>query len=239
MDVRRLQLWKDRHATMLSNDILKTVIEDRGGMVRELSNTNKNGGRVNAHPLFHFLGKGADIREDENRNYYSNTNLLYTLGGNFFCFPNFGPPHSYNNLDLPPHGYTANGLWNVVKYGTDGETGASWLLSTIAGPLEYPFTAYKIEMLLPDHPVLYSSVTIDNPTDKPIITNAAWHNTTGAPFLETGCIINVCAKEFMVAPQGGEFDKTGRLDGKLNREGLGFLVYQDLQNTIPLYFSCC
>ncbi len=211
MDVKRLQLWKDRHATMLSNNQLQTIIEDRGGMVRELSNTNKFGGRVNAHPLFHFLGKEATVAQDTNHEYYNDANLLYTLGGNFFCFPNFGPPHSYNDVDLPPHGFTANGLWNVAKYGTDGETGASWLLSILNGGIEYPYTAYKIEMLLPNHPVLYSSVTIDNPSDHPIVANAAWHNTVGSPFLEAGCIINLSAKEFITVGKGSEFDATGRL----------------------------
>ncbi|NCB00535.1 MAG: hypothetical protein EOM67_00015 [Spirochaetia bacterium] len=211
MDVKRLQLWKDRHATMLSNDLIKTIIEDGGGMVRELSNTNKYGGRVNAHPLFYFLGKGSSVAEDANHDLYNNANLLYTLGGNFFCFPNFGPPHSYNNTNLPPHGFTANGLWNVVKYGTDGETGATWLLSTLIGVGDYPYIANKIEMLLPNHPVLYSSVTIENPSDNPIIANAAWHNTTGSPFLESGCIINLAAKEFVTVEKGSEFDSTGRL----------------------------
>ena len=211
MDVKRLQLWDKRHATMLSNDLINAVIEDGGGMVRELSNTNKFGGRVNAHPLFYFLGKEGSVLDDSNHDFYHNAELLYTLGGNFFCFPNFGPPHTYNGVGLPAHGFTSIGLWNVVKYGTDGETGATWLLSTLLSEGEYPFIAYKIEMLLPNHPVLYSSVTIDNPHDTPIIANAAWHNTTGSPFLESGCIINTCAKEFITIEKGSEFDSTGRL----------------------------
>jgi hypothetical protein len=211
MDVKRIQLWKDRHATMVSNDLIKAVIEDHGSMVRELSNTNKYGGRVNAHPLYYFLGKGPSCQEDPNHNFYSNAELLYQLGGNFFCFPNFGPPHTFKKVELPPHGFTPGGIWNVVKYGTDAETGATWVLSSMKGPEEYPFVAQKIEMLLPGHPVLYSSTTIENLSDSPMEVNAAWHNTVGTPFLESGCVINTSAKEFSTVPKGSEFDTTGRL----------------------------
>ncbi len=51
MDVKRVELWKERNATVLSNEAIRTVIEDHGGMVLELSNLNVAGGRVNAHPL--------------------------------------------------------------------------------------------------------------------------------------------------------------------------------------------
>ncbi|MFA6707411.1 MAG: hypothetical protein WCR91_05910, partial [Sphaerochaetaceae bacterium] len=108
MDVRRLQLWEGRNAVMLSNETLRSVIEDRGGMVIELSNINNQGGRINAHPLYWFRGKGYSLSSDENHDFWRNSNLLYHLGGAFFCFPNFGGGHTYKNVFHEPHGWTAN-----------------------------------------------------------------------------------------------------------------------------------
>jgi len=196
---------------MLSNESIQTVIEDKGGMVRELSNTNIHGGRVNAHPMYYFTGHGDDISREVNHEFYHDANLLYTLGGNFFCFPNFGPESTLDGVHFPPHGFTANGTWNIVKYGTDGDVGALWLLSVMKGTAPYAYTAYKIDMILPNHPVLYSSVTIENNQATDILTNAAWHNTAGPPFLESGCVINLCADRFSTVPGGSEFDTTGRL----------------------------
>lgn len=212
MDVKRLQLWEDRHATMLSNETVRTVIEDHGGMILELSNVNEAGGRVNAHPLYWFHGKGASVASDPNHTFYKESDLLYHLGGNFFCFPNFGPDHTVQNVQHEAHGWTANGVWNVIKYGTDSETGANWLLSTMVGPdAGYPFEAWKIDMLLPGHPVLYSSVSVKNTGKVALPANAAWHNTVGSPFLESGCIINLSADTFYTANEKSEFDQTGRL----------------------------
>jgi hypothetical protein len=212
MDVKRLQLWEGRQATVLSNESLRTVVEDRGGMVLEMSNENALGGRVNAHPMYHFRGHGETVEMDRNSAYYSGSNLLYLLGGNFFCFPNFGPDHRVGDVYHEAHGWSANGLWSVVKYGTDAETGANWLLSTMKGPdSAYPFDAWKIDMVLPGHPVLYSSVTVRNTGDAPLVANAAWHNTVGAPFLESGCVVNLSADRFCTIPEHSEFDTTGRL----------------------------
>ncbi|WP_422480234.1 hypothetical protein [Pleomorphochaeta sp. DL1XJH-081] len=212
MDVRRLQLWEGRQATMLSNDSLRTVLEDRGGMVLEMSNISASGGRVNAHPLYYFRGREETVAMDKNRDYWKNSSLLYLLGGNFFCFPNFGPDHRVDDVYHEAHGWTANGLWTVVKYGTDAEIGANWLLSTMVGPdSAYPFEAWKIDMVLPGHPVLYSSVTVKNTGHAPLVANAAWHNTVGSPFLESGCVVNLSADRFCTAARHTEFDDTGRL----------------------------
>lgn len=213
MDVKRLQLWEGRHAAMLSNELLRAVIEDRGGMVLELSNLQESGGRVNAHPLYPFRGREPSIAEDRNGEFWHNSDLLYFIGGNFFCFPNFGFENQVANVMHPTHGWTANGLWTVVKYGTDAEIGANWLLSTMESPdPEYPFTAWKIDMVLPGHPVLYSSVSITNRGEKALPATAAWHNTVGPPFLESGCVINLCANRFSTAPAYTEFNQTGRLE---------------------------
>ncbi len=211
MDVKRIQVWENRHATVLSNNLVQTVIEDKGGMIRELSNLNVSGGRVNAHPLYYFMGKGEDVQQDRNHGFYHDANLLYTLGGNFFCFPNFGPGSTYQNVNYPPHGFTANNTWSIVKYGTDSELGTVWVLSMMKGNEQYDYTVYKLDMMLPNHPVLYTSIIIDNPQDIDIIANAGWHNTAGPPFLESGCTINLCADRFSTVCSGSEFDTTGRL----------------------------
>ena len=212
MDVKRLQLWEGRHATILSNESLRTVLEDRGGMVLEMSNVSETGGRINAHPLYPFRGREATVALDRNGDFWHNTNLLYFLGGNFFCFPNFGPDHVVDSVSHEPHGWTANEVWSVVKYGTDAEIGANWLLSTMhRGDAAYPFEAWKIDFVLPGHPVLYSSITVKNTGSGPLVANAAWHNTVGSPFLESGCVIDLSADRFMTVPEGSEFDRTGRL----------------------------
>jgi len=212
MDVKRLQLWEGRHATMLSNETFRTVMEDHGGMVLELSNIGESGGRINAHPLYAFRGREPSIQSDENYEFWHNSNLLYFLGGNFFCFPNFGPNHTVSGVYHEAHGWTANSLWTVVKYGTDAELRANWLFSTLSSPEpNYPFHVKKIDMVLPGHPVLYSSIAVTNAGLEPLAANAAWHNTVGSPFLETECIVNLSAKQFSTAPQDSEFERTGRL----------------------------
>jgi hypothetical protein len=212
MDVKRMQLWEGRNATMVSNDSIRSVIEDRGGMVLELSNICENGGRVNAHPLFWFRGTLWSISSDENHEFWRDDPLLYHLGGNFFCFPNFGPSQRVHQVFHDTHGWTANGLWNVVKYGTDAETGANWLLSSMSGPdSAYPFEAWKIDMMLPGHPVHYSSVSITNLGTVPLPANAAWHNTVGSPFLESGCVVSLSADLFRTMDENRQFDRTGRL----------------------------
>lgn len=212
MDVKRLQLWEGRHATMMSNDSLRVVVEDQGAMVLELSNLTASGGRLNAHPLYWFRGKGATVGSDANASFYKESQLLYQLGGNFLSFPNFGPPQSVKGVEHLAHGYTANNLWTIIKYGTDSEIGANWVLSQMRRSEEdYPFVASKIDMMLPGHPVLYTSVTITNEGSKPLAANIGWHNTVGSPFLEEGCVISVAAEQFCTVPQYSEFDQTGRL----------------------------
>ena len=106
-----------------------------------------------------------------------------------------------------------DGQWNVLKYGTDFETGANWLLSSMDSPdTGYPCVMQKIDMMLPGHPVLYTSLSVRNTGTEDLPANVAWHNTVGAPFLETGCVINLCAGSFSTAVEKSEFESTGRLE---------------------------
>lgn len=212
MDVRRMQLWEGRNATVLANDAVRSVIEDQGGMVIELSNIAPQGGRINAHPLYWFRGKGMSMPSDENHDFWRNSTLLYHLGGNFFCFPNFGGGHRIGDVLHEPHGWTANGPWTVLKYGTDAETGANWLLSAMDSPEpSWRCHARKIDMVLPGHPVLYSSIAIHNAGTTELRATAAWHNTVGSPFLESGCVVDTSSKHYATAIEASEFDGTSRL----------------------------
>ncbi|NLA91823.1 MAG: hypothetical protein GX842_00020 [Spirochaetales bacterium] len=212
MDVKRVELWKERNATVLSNEAIRTVIEDHGGMVLELSNLNVAGGRVNAHPLYWFQGKGPSIEGEANASFYANSGLLYHLGGNFLCFPNFGGDNEVDGVQHPAHGWSANTRWNIVKYGSDAETGANWLLSSLNSPnSNYPFESWKLDLVVPSHPVVYTSFLVKNTGDKPLPANVAWHNTVGSPFLESGCVINMSATSFVTPIEESEFKNTGRL----------------------------
>ncbi len=212
MDVKRLQLWENRMASVISNDTIKAVIEDQGSIVLELSNLTNNGGRVNAHPLPYFRGTQHFFDKEYNQAFWQNRPLLYYLGGNFFCFPNYGPAQQVGEVYHPEHGFAATEMWSVQKYGTDGETGANWILFKMVSPNEdYPFVAFKIEMMLPSHPVLYSSVIIKNLGSKDIIANSGWHNSVGSPFLETGSIIDLSADYYSVSPLERSLEQVGRL----------------------------
>jgi hypothetical protein len=52
---------------------------------------------------------------------------------------------------------------------------------------------------------------VKNTGHAPLVANAAWHNTVGSPFLESGCVVNLSADRFCTAARHTEFDDTGRL----------------------------
>ena len=79
MDVKRLQLWQERTATLISNDSMRVVIEDWGSSVVELSNITPLGGRLNAYPMFHLKVRELD-NISVNSEYWQNRELLYHLG---------------------------------------------------------------------------------------------------------------------------------------------------------------
>jgi hypothetical protein len=213
MDVKRIHLWTNRSASLISNDLLRVIIEDQGASVIELSSLNSLGGRINAHPLHYFRGHKELFEEENNQEFWQNRPLLYYLGGSFFCFPNFGPPHQVGNISHQEHGWSATSRWVCLKYRTDAELGANWLLYKLVNDEEsYPFVAYQIVMMLPGHPVLYSSTTIKNLGSKDLVANGGWHNNLGCPFLETESVVDLSAKEFVVNPFDRQFDLIGRLE---------------------------
>jgi hypothetical protein len=67
----------------------------------------------------------------------------------------------------------------------------------------------------------YDLLSIRNDGDAALSINVGHHNILGSSFLELGCKISLAANRFMVAPEGTEFDGTGRLAIGAEFESLG------------------
>lgn len=211
MDIRRIKVWESRNATIMTNDIIRVVIEDQGGMTLELSAATAQGGMVNAHLLPYYRGTGTSVYSDENGPFWQNSPYLYQRAGSHFSFPHFGPEFMDENNQSEEHGgYTASSYWMVERYGTDPEYGGVWLLSTIRDK-KRGWAAKKIDMLLPSHPVHYSAIFITNHAIQPLVANAVWNNEVGPPFLEPGCVLNASAESWITAPQTMLSSVQGRL----------------------------
>lgn len=202
MDIRRIPLWEGRNAAVLTNDLIRVVIEDRGAMALELSTELSSGGRVNAHALPWLRGTGTSVYSDENSDFRRNNSLFYQKAGSYFCFPNFGTACQNGEIFHETDGYSANGYWMVERYGTDSMFGGAWILSSLTSrEAGNRWKIHKVDLLLPGHPVLYTSCTITNNGDRPLDANAAWRNTLGSPFLESGCLLNSSAGQWMSIDQ--------------------------------------
>jgi hypothetical protein len=206
--VERVRELGGRDATVLQNENIRVMIDDMGGMVPELSYIQGQS-RLNAHWLPWFRsGSGKPFGAAEEQ--FWKANLLYHIAGNFPCAPNFGGDNDLDGLVLPPHGWTANMTWRFQNTGSDNE--AAWAVSTLESPEpEMPLSFKKIDAVVSGHAVHYTSLAIANNGGGDIEICAAWHNTVGAPFLQSGCRISGAAKRWTTAPQGGEFDTTTRL----------------------------
>ncbi|MDD3930243.1 MAG: hypothetical protein PHY87_10630 [Sphaerochaeta sp.] len=200
MDIRRLRLWESRNATVLTNDLIRTVVEDQGGMVLELSSISPQGGRLNAHLIPHYRGTGTSVFSDENADYWKNSPYLYQKAGSYFSFPNFGPAYESDQGLQEQSGFTASSYWMVERYGTDPEFGGVWLMSMVRNR-KSKWLVRKIDMLLPNQPVLYTAIFITNNAPDPLVANTTWNNEVGSPFLESGCVLNASAELWTSAPE--------------------------------------
>jgi hypothetical protein len=184
------------------------MIDDIGGMVPELTNfQGKN--KINAHWLPWFRSNsGKPFSADDER--FWKANLLYHLAGNFPCAPNFGEDDDLDGMTLPPHGWTANLPWRFCGKGLDNE--AAWAVSSLESPEpKMPLSFKKIDAVAAGHAVHYTSLSIRNGGTSDAEISVAWHNNTGSPFLQSGCVISGAADRWSVSPGGGEFDETTRL----------------------------
>jgi hypothetical protein len=180
-------------------------------MVPEFSSLQGTG-HINAHWTPWFRGNTKKEFNDADHGAFWKGNLLYQIAGNFPCLPNFGPGHIIDGVNMPPHGWTANLKWTFRGNGMDEETGAAWALSTMNSPdRSMPLDFKKIDVIIPEHRVHYTSLSVKNQGDADIEITAAWHNTVGAPFLQPGCRISGAANVWTTPPVGGEFDTTTRL----------------------------
>ena len=212
-EVKRTKDIGNRDATVLSGERIRVVIDDKGGMVPELSRP-VNGRWANAHWNPHFRSNSGTPYDQSVHGKYWQVELLYELAGSFPCLPNFGPPCSAHGVEHPVHGLTANGSWQQGPLG-NGPEGSVYAVSTIGSPVETPSLplAYtKVDLLIPGHPVHYQVIRVENRGDSARRINAGWHNTVGAPFLQAGCLLDCCARSFAVPPRPSEFDDTGRLE---------------------------
>jgi hypothetical protein len=200
-----------RAASVLESGLLRLVIDDFGGMVPEFSVLQDKRAN-NAHWSPHFRSNSGEPYSDAKHGGFWKGSLLYNIAGNFPCIPNFGPGQIMEDGNMPPHGWTANKEWRFEKFGTDEETGAIWARSTMRERgcgMDLAFS--KIDMIIPGHPVHYTSIKVKNMNDSPAEICAAWHNTVGSPFLQAGCRISASASSWLTPPRGGEFDSTTRL----------------------------
>jgi hypothetical protein len=210
-EVRRLPESGGRDAAVLENGLVRVMVDDKGGMVPELS-AARAGGFLNAHWIPEFRSNSGKRFSETEHGAFWKADLLYSIAGNFPCSPNFGPGGTVDGVEMPPHGWTANLRWKFEASGIDEATGAAWVLSTLRSPdKNLPLRYRKIDAVVPGIPVHYASLEITNGGGTDAEINVGWHNTVGAPFLQSGCVISVSAERFATAPAGGEFDETGRL----------------------------
>ncbi len=200
----------NREAMFLSHDKFRLIIDIEKGMVPELSFKKENGW-INAHWNPWFRANSGEIWNENIHGEFWKSPLLYDIAGNFSCIPNFGPDCKVRNYNIPAHGFTADGKWCVNEKKnliSDEFIGFNSILQKNSHPFHYE----KTDLIIKDHDVHYSGITILNTGTDIEPYNYAWHNTVGAPFLERGCIVDNNAVVFAVPAQGGEFDSTGRLE---------------------------
>jgi hypothetical protein len=200
-----------RNSIVLSNEKVRAVIDDLGGMVPEFS-LRKGRGAINAHWIPDFRGNSGQPWNPATHALYWKGKILYILAGDFPCSPNFGPDCTMDGTKLPAHGWTANERWNISSSGVLTDENAAYAIFSLQSPdRSMPLSYKKYDVVQKNHPAHYSVISIRNHGGSPIAIHIAHHNTTGAPFLQAGCRIYTSARSFMAAPAGTEFDDTGRL----------------------------
>jgi hypothetical protein len=209
LNAKRIKEIGNRDATRLTNGLVRVVVDDKGGMIPELSYWRENG-YLNTHWLPHFRSNSGRAYSKTIDSGYWGSELLYEIAGNFPCVPNFGLPGKANGVEYPQHGTTSNNKWKLLKSGVLAHR-AAFAVSTLKGERTNEFTYKKYDILLEGHPVHYAVLKIRSHFQKAARITAAWHNTLGSPFLEKGCLIDVSASRFATVPSPSEFDTGSRL----------------------------
>ena len=202
----------DRNAVLLVGDRVRVVVTDKGGMVPELSFPYANGW-FNAHWAPPFRSRSGIPYSAKVHGDTWPVELLYDLAGNFPCLPNFGGPCTAYEVEMLPHGLTANGRWRHQDCGTIENFAYS--ISTIEPDESYPSIPLdytKYDLVFADIPAHYVLIRVRNDTDSSYRVNLGWHNTIGPPFLSPGSLIDLSADRYATTPGPSEFDDTGRLN---------------------------
>ncbi len=214
---------RGRKAVCLENGGVRAVIDAQGGMMPEFG-LMRGTGLANAHWIPGFrANSGKPWAEGEHASFWK-AKLLYHLAGDFPCAPNFGPGCLVDGVELPPHGWTAEGEWEIEATGVEGGLadgladgiadgkGPAWARFAMESPeAGLPLSFRKTDLVYRGQDAYFSIMTIRNNGLLPASINVGRHNTLGAPFLQAGCRISLAADRFLCAPSGTEFEATGRL----------------------------
>jgi len=206
---KRIKDIGNRDASLIKNSKIKVIITDKAGMVPELS-AAKDNFWINAHWLPHFRGNTGKRYQYPADSSFWPVELLYEIAGNFPCLPNFGPPCTTELGKMPAHGHTAHKIWKNISGGVLDNSAYS--ISELKGDLLCNLEYIKYDIVLSEEPVHYTVIDVKNNNSQDRKINAAWHNTVGSPFLESGCKIDMSSVRFAVPPNGSEFENTGCLE---------------------------
>jgi len=265
MDIRRVRLNDERNATVLSNDLVRAVIDDRSGRLVAYSAMNIHGGWVNAHKLHQFpfsrdtalqnqlslsmrcellerlngyqmrIKEARTSEEKEEEPLTSAESLqdaddevLHDPLPSFNKFDTESVPDkvetkekstepvasdSQDNEDLLDDLYDrSRPSWVVERYGSDFKSGAVWMLSKKEIiPKSIKWRAERLDVVLPNHPCVYSVLYITNVSLGDLLCDIGYDNALAAPFLESGCQINTSCDQWSVVKHGRCFGCAGHI----------------------------
>ncbi|HET6412834.1 MAG TPA: hypothetical protein VFG53_12300 [Anaeromyxobacter sp.] len=203
--------YMGKRAVVLANDEVRTVIEAAGAMVPEFG-VRRGAAVLNAHWIPDFRDVSGTPYSQALHGAYWKVKILYMLAGDFPCSPSFGAPCEVDGIVHPVHGWAANEEWTINSVGVDEAAKAAFARTTLHSPVPaMPLTWEKTDLVFAGQPAYFSLIRVKNAGASPISINLVRHNTLGPPFLAAGCRLSVSADRFMAAPEGTEFDPTGRL----------------------------
>ncbi len=221
MDIRRVRIKEDENATVLSNDLIRAVVQDYNGRLIEFSAMNIHGGWVNSNKLHRFPFSKDTV--DQNIKHKDADPLMDKLYGYQVKLVEnkaqdktkieedaiLGNINSYDDLLSKSDNLNKDDTdayldaifekdrvkWIVQRYGSDETTGGVWVLSKNNSPFRNcKWATKRLDVVLPNQPVIYSALYIKNTSEKAINLNVGFDNTIGAPFLESGCLLNSSSK---------------------------------------------
>jgi hypothetical protein len=210
-----------RSGVLLSNGLIRALIDSMGGMVPEFS-VKYGDGFLNSHWIPGFRGHSGEGWRVGDKSYWKDQ-LHCNIAGNFLCSPTFGAGFSREGQDCPTHGWTANETWTIERIGTNDELAASFAFvkSTLRTPIPSMALSYtKYDIVMDDQPVHYSYLRIRNHSPVVCAMNLAWHNTVGPSFLQAGCRVGVSADRFSTPPADQSSGDINRLAAETEFRGL-------------------